>query len=528
LGSAIGSSNVFQFTYRAPTDGIGSIRFNVAGNAANGNGTPTGDFIYAAESVVPILAPSQELQFVMATRGGASIRSGSTRILTAGFGRLITTSGTSGSGLGFISYRQGNVLVSETAFSASAPIRSGRVYTEVGAGLNTGIALANPNSEPAAVSFFFTDDAGTDFGTSTFTIGPNSQVAAFVGAAPFTISTASPKTVTDARTFSFSSNVPIAAVAFRTRTNERGDLLFTNLRVADTGTSSRAVISIPEIVDGGGWTSEILLVNTTDAAETGKLQFMSSVGEKMNVVISTQSSDQFTYSIPAHSSRRLKTAGSGSTLSSGWVEISPDANTQTPAATGVLSTRVNNVTVTETSIAGIAAANSFRVYAELAGNFGRREAGSIQTGLTISNPATAPVMVTVEATNPDGTLRLGTTTISVPARGQVGLRAGSLPGLSLPAPFTGLLWVTAPIGSNIAVSGIRSRYSDRDSPDELFTGFPAIDETAVQPDVLVFPQIVGSGGYSTQFVLMGVRGGQSSTRLQFLSQTGQFLPLFVR
>src|SRR6267143_942373 len=39
VGSAIGSSNVFQFSYRTPDDpNFGSIRFNVAGNAANGNG----------------------------------------------------------------------------------------------------------------------------------------------------------------------------------------------------------------------------------------------------------------------------------------------------------------------------------------------------------------------------------------------------------------------------------------------------------------------------------------------------------
>src|SRR5213594_1183495 len=40
LGSAIDGSNVFRFTYQTPSDGgVGNIRFNVAGNAANGGGT---------------------------------------------------------------------------------------------------------------------------------------------------------------------------------------------------------------------------------------------------------------------------------------------------------------------------------------------------------------------------------------------------------------------------------------------------------------------------------------------------------
>ena len=71
-GATIGGSNVFQFTYRAPTDAnFGSIRFNVAGNAANGNGANTGDFIYAIEMTLPGL--SSERQFVMANRGGTSL-----------------------------------------------------------------------------------------------------------------------------------------------------------------------------------------------------------------------------------------------------------------------------------------------------------------------------------------------------------------------------------------------------------------------------------------------------------------------
>src|SRR5215471_14911840 len=112
LGSAIGSSQVFRFTYQTPTDpNFGNIRFNVAGNAANGNGAPTGDFIYATEVIVPPLVASPERQFVMATRGGLSIRTAaSSSTLTDGFARLQTTAGTAPAGLAFVSYRPGNVL----------------------------------------------------------------------------------------------------------------------------------------------------------------------------------------------------------------------------------------------------------------------------------------------------------------------------------------------------------------------------------------------------------------------------------
>jgi hypothetical protein len=150
-----------------------------------------------------------------------------------------TSSGSAGAGLAFISYRQSNVLVSEPGFAASAPIRSGRVYTEVGGALNTGLAMANPSGQPAVVSFFLTDDTGTNFGASSLTIAPNSQVAAFLNEAPFaSLPSLAVKPVTDARTFSFTSNVPISVVAFRTRTNERSEFMMTVLPVTDLAASS--------------------------------------------------------------------------------------------------------------------------------------------------------------------------------------------------------------------------------------------------------------------------------------------------
>src|SRR6185295_3291069 len=126
VGSMIGASNVFQFTYRAPADGnFGPIRFNVAGNAANGNGANTGDFIYATEYTVSPVTSNPERQFVMATRGGfSSATIGSAASLSAGFARMRMSSGSAGAGLAFISYRQSKVLVSEPGFAASAPIRS--------------------------------------------------------------------------------------------------------------------------------------------------------------------------------------------------------------------------------------------------------------------------------------------------------------------------------------------------------------------------------------------------------------------
>jgi len=529
VGSAIGSSNVFQFSYRTPDDpNFGSIRFNLAGNAANGNGNNQGDYIYAIEVNVPSVAASSERQFVMAPRGGSSVAtmSGSTP-LNVGFARIVNSSGTAGPGLAFIGYRQGNVLVSESGVAASAAIRSGRIFAEIGGTVKTGLALVNSNSQPAAVSFFFTDDGGGNLARSNITVAANSQIAGFLDQAPFFSPNAFSGPISNARAFTFTSDIPVSAMAVRTRSNERGDFMMTTLPVADLSVSSGSSISIPHVADGGGWTTEVLLVNSTDAPEAGTFQFISNSGQSMSVNINGQTSNQFTYSVPARSSRRFRTAGTSSPTATGWIEISPSTGNGAPSVAAVLSGKTNNVTVSETAIAGTSNTNAARVYAELSGNFGSREALSVRTGVAISNRAMTSVNVNIEATNLDGTV-VGTTTLLVPARGQAGLLLGDLPELKLSAPFTGILWVSAPAGSSVSVSGLRARYNERQAPDLLITAFPAFDAAGTAGSGLVFPQVVDSGGYSTRFVLMGASASQSAGSLQFISQNGQPLPLALR
>jgi hypothetical protein len=193
----------------------------------------------------------------------------------------------------------------------------------------------------------------------------------------------------------------------------------------------------------------------------------------------------------------------------------------------VLSARANNVTLSETAVAGSAAGSAFRVYAELSGDFGARQATSTQTGIAISNPGNTAAIVNIEATNVDGTV-VSTSSLSIPARGQFGLLLRDIPQLNLSAPFSGILWVSASAGSSISISGLRARFNERQTPDLLVSAFPAFDEAAASAAELIFPQIVDAGGYATQFALIGIRSAQSAGTLSFVSQTGQPLQLPVR
>ena len=75
-------------------------------------------------------------------------------------------------------------------------------------------------------------------------------------------------------TFSFTSNIPVSVIALRLFVNERGEQLITTLPITDlSAPAPGGVIYLPHYADGGGWATQIVLVNPTDAPITGTVQF---------------------------------------------------------------------------------------------------------------------------------------------------------------------------------------------------------------------------------------------------------------
>src|SRR5262249_49101193 len=149
---------------------------------------------------------------------------------------------------------------------ASAALQNGRILAEVNDQVNTGLAIANPNSQPATISFYFTDNSG-NFGTGNFTIPAQGQLARFLNQSPFN----SGPLVNG--TFTFSSSVRVAAVALRGLINERGDFLITTLPVIDLNKPPSGQVVIPHFADGSGSATQIVLVNPADTLITGTIQF---------------------------------------------------------------------------------------------------------------------------------------------------------------------------------------------------------------------------------------------------------------
>ncbi len=426
------------------------------------------------------------------------------------------------SGVAIFGLRQSGVLISEAGVPASAPILSGRIYAEVNGPINTGLAMANPNAQEAIITYYFSDETRASFGENQTTIPAGGHIAAFLNEEPFNAE--SPIS----GTFTFSSNVPVAAVALRGLTNGRSEFLMTTLPVSPLTTRTDAIVYFPHFADGEGWITEVILVNPTDESIAGTVQFFepgsgSVAAQPLSLTVNDQTASTFSYSIPGRSSQKLQTDGAGATTQVGSVRVSPSANTGKPEGLSVISYRNGTATVSETGVSAASVGQAFRLFAEVTGE----DAGSIQTGIAITNPSGDSVAVNFELLTPGGgsTGLTGTTTIA--GNGQQALFVNQIEGMeALATPFEGVLRIsTVDPARQIAVVGLRIRTNER--TEFLITTTPLVNEAnADVTEDRFYPHLVDGSGFTTQFIQLSGSTDQAMIgTLGFWSNSGAALDL---
>ena len=363
---------------------------------------------------------------------------------------------------------------------------TGRVFADVGLNVNTGIALSNPNPDAATVSFYFTDTSGTNFGQGTATIPPRQQIAAFLNQPPF-----NGRSILG--TFTFASSAPIAAVGLRGITNERGDFLMTTLPVAELGTTPPENTTIAHFADGGGWVTQVVLVNPSDSSITGTLQFIGRTGQILQT---------FPYTIAPRSAARIVTPGLTGDVQTGSVRISSPV-----IASSIFSFRLGGVTVTQAGMPALRAATAFRMYVE--------NGSTVRSGIAIANPLAQPVDVTLQTAGLS-------TTLSIAANNQTALFLSEIPGFSsIPATFQGVLRMTS--NTPIVVTGVRGHFNERG--EFLIAATTPLDDSSPPVPETFFPYFAEGQGYSMEFIVFG---RASSGTISFYDQAGNLTSLEFR
>ena len=453
-------------------------------------------------------------QSLTTSGGGRSMQVGSAQVTAAAGQQSVP------SGVAIFGYRENGVLVAEAGVPASVPARRGRIYAEVSGSANTGLAIANANDSAATVSFFFTDTNGKDFGNGTVAIPAHGQIARFLNETPFN----GPQRTEG--TFTFSSSVPVSAIAIRGFLNERSEFLATTLPVADPDVPPSGSVYFPQFADGGGWITQFVLVNPSDQAISGMLSFYGqgtagAPAPNLSMNIDGAVVSQVAYSIPAHSSKRFSTRNTSSQMKVGSARATPAAFSTAPVGAAIFSYHNAGITVSEAGTPSITAGSAFRLYAEA------DTSNAIQTAVAVENAGSSDTLVNFELTRLDGTSTGHSGQLVIPASGQRAVFLNQIPGFeSLPMPFKGVLRISSG-DANIAVLGVRSRWNERG--DFIFTTTPATNESAPTHSTLVFPQIVDGGGYTTQFITFsGTPAEPPSGNLQLFTQSGGSLGISLR
>jgi len=440
----------------------------------------------------------------------------------AGYAKIETDPGApSPAGLAIYRNRIAGILVSEAAVPSRGLIQAGRIhFFGRGGVVSTGIAMVNPTDLPVRVTCYFTRADGASLNQTSFDISPRSQIARFVDETPFNqVLSGSAE-----GTFSFAASSPLAVVALRGFVNERFEFLMTPLPVVDLNEPSDQPVFFPHLADGGGWTSQIVLINATDLPISGSLQFVSPSGSPQTITLDGQTATQFAYSIPGRASKRLQTSGLSTEARVGSIRLVAESGSGYPRGLVVFSYKTSGVVVTEAGVPGIQASSAFRLFVENAGRSG--EVGSLRTGVAIANPGTVAADVRLELTDSTGNAVGPVAMLSLNPNGQVSLFTDQIAGFeNLPVPFQGVLRVTTTAASGISVVGLRGRYNER--REFLIATADPVDELGGIGNESYFPHFAQSGGYTTQFVIFPRNANATSGVLRFFSAAGQPMDLSV-
>jgi len=205
-----------------------------------------------------------------------SRNAGATRV---GYAVLTATSGPPPIGSGIFTVLRAGGIVSQAGVPAAPKTASSRIFVDVASAplqRNTGIAIVNPNSVQATINLTLTGTDGTGL-NGTIQIAPNGHAAKFMDQ----LVSGLPPDFQGVLTLT--SSVPVSPLTLRLTTNQRGDSIYSTLPVADLNNRPAGPLIIPQVVDGGGYRTQIIVVNTANASGTLHIDFFDQNGNKLTL-----------------------------------------------------------------------------------------------------------------------------------------------------------------------------------------------------------------------------------------------------
>jgi sugar lactone lactonase YvrE len=421
--------------------------------------------------------------------------------LEVGYTRLEAAAGsTLAVGAALFSYTNAEgVLVSEAGVGAAEPVARGRLLVDE-SGPRSAVALVNPSTAAAAVTLALRDRTGALVDSVPVTIAAGGHLARFVGeifaaaAAGF------------AGSLTFESSQPLGAIALRQSLNALAEPIYSTLPVVDLdGTRPANALAFPQVSAGGGYTTQILLMNTESRAARGRIVFTASDAGPLQVRLGGTTASAFDYAIEPHGVYYARFERTG-TVAAGYAVAEPASGSAVPAGAAMIRFDRDGAVVTEAGVAPAPATASGRIFVE---------SGAATTGLALANPSDASVAVRFTLRERDGTVRSSATRALGP-RGHLAVFAHQL-FPELPPDFTGLLDLDA----SLPIVPATLRQTENGRGEFVLTTLPVADlERPPRARSVIFPHIATGGGFATRLVLISPGAAASAGSVLFYRADG--------
>ena len=221
--------------------------------------------------------PQSALTFAISPDGMVKFATTGKGALRVGYAMVTVSAGPLPVGNGVFQFNQASGLVSQAGVPDSPQTTSARLYVEVASAplsRNTGIAMVNRNATASVLTLTLNGLDGTTQG-ATLTLGPNEHVAKF-------ITELFPSLPADYRgVLNIASTQPSSFLTLRLTTNERAESIYSTLPVADLNRPSQGIQILPQIVNGGGYKTQTIVLSTSNGPGEVYINFFNEAGSSV-------------------------------------------------------------------------------------------------------------------------------------------------------------------------------------------------------------------------------------------------------
>jgi DNA-binding beta-propeller fold protein YncE len=409
-----------------------------------------------------------------------------------------------------LSERRSRMLISDTTVPAPVPSKSSLFYLDQGEGNDHSIVVSNPGTTGVDVQLRFR--SGSSNREATRNVPAGGQVTVLASEAFG--SAAGGK----AGSLSVQSTAPVATLVLRRTHTSRNEELVMALPPAEAPNSTDGAV-VAGLMAGGGYASEVVLINPTDQKISGHLSvYDARTGQTVKW---SQPGDNARYEIQPNGEFHLELHSTSYLPEDGYAVAHPNSGASTPSAMGIVTLKDNSLLLSQTTTLARTPTQMAWIPVDTIPDLIRHGETPSKMVFSIANATSTPALLRFTLFDVDGNEH-GRYEQIVPIGSQ---RAWSLADLFNVQSFRGTvrIWSDTPI----AISDKRVTTSLRGESVESEMGY--IDGNAPNAqDAIQFPAISDGDGIATEMIFINPTDTSMQGQLHFESPAGKPSELVLR